>query len=945
MTDYIGNYKNRPRRVVFYGRVSTEHEEQLSALGNQMEWYTDLALRNPNWTVVAQYIDEGITGTQMKKRPSFMRMIEHAKEHRFDLIVTRELSRFARNTVDALNATRELKQYGVEVYFVNDGIWTMDGDGEVRLTIMASIAQDESRKTSERVKAGQKMSREKGVLYGSGNIIGYDRVDGTYVINEEQAATVRRIFNLYAEGHGETTVAKMLIEENRKDGGGGLSWTASKVSRVLRKPTYKGYMTYNKSHIDDFLSHNRINHSEEDFVLVKGNFEPIVSEALWETCNQIRSKRAAFVKGKDGRAHKFGVSFPQNKWTKILFCDCGMRFQIEGYDKTANGGKNMRLICARSKMFKKKDAARALNGIPCPAPYASEWKLELMAREVFRTVWKENAEDILGLLRMLDANLNTTGTPNDGNQLENKLSALNEELDDLVSQRASRSITMDDFLSRSTEINNEIINVEGLLQSSIQEQRPKARLDMHSIEAALSDDASFPDGKIEPGFLDRYANRIVKSNNRYIWMLQLVNVQQIMPIQSERQPIAMVTYKSGVPYDIEQVLTLADALSRIRNSTGQKFIVIIDEWDILIRDEATNKAVQEEYIYFLRGLFKGTEPTKYIQLAYLTGILPIKKEKTQSALNNFDEFTMVSASTLAPFIGFTEEEVKNLCEEYHKDFDKVKKWYDGYLLRDYQVYNPRAVVSVMLKGEFKSYWSETASYEAIVPLINMNYDGLKTAIIEMLSGGEVKVNTATFKNDTVNIQSKDDVLTYMIHLGYLGYDQNRKTAFVPNEEIRQELTLAVESKHWNEMLLFQQESEKLLDATLDMDGDAVATQVEKIYDDYVSAIQYNNENSLSSVLAIAYLSAMQYYFKPVRELPTGRGFADFVFIPKPEYRNDYPALVVKLKWNQTAETAMQQIKEKKYPDSLRGYTGNLLLVAINYDKKTKKHQCLIEKVV
>ena len=315
------------------------------------------------------------------------------------------------------------------------------------------------------------------------------------------------------------------------------------------------FTLYNKSHIDDFLSHNRINHSEEDFVLVKGNFEPIVSEALWETCNQIRSKRAAFVKGKDGRAHKFGVSFPQNKWTKILFCDCGMRFQIEGYDKTANGGKNMRLICARSKMFKKKDAARALNGIPCPAPYASEWKLELMAREVFRTVWKENAEDILGLLRMLDANLNTTGTPNDGNQLENKLSALNEELDDLVSQRASRSITMDDFLSRSTEINNEIINVEGLLQSSIQEQRPKARLDMHSIEAALSDDASFPDGKIEPGFLDRYANRIVKSNNRYIWMLQLVNVQQIMPIQSERQPIAMVTYKSGVPYDIEQEQT------------------------------------------------------------------------------------------------------------------------------------------------------------------------------------------------------------------------------------------------------------------------------------------------------------------------------------------------------------------------------------------------------
>ena len=241
-------------------------------------------------------------------------------------------------------------------------------------------------------------------------------------------------------------------------------------------------------------------------------------------------------------------------WTKPD-CENGHP-KITGYyvyskDESGAYTKVSKKLSAEATEYEIKDLD--LNGkYTCPAPYASEWKLELMAREVFRTVWKENAEDILGLLRMLDANLNTTGTPNDGNQLENKLSALNEELDDLVSQRASRSITMDDFLSKSTEINNEIINVEGLLQSSIQEQRPKARLDMHSIEAALSDDASFPDGKIEPGFLDRYTNRIVKSNNRYIWMLQLMNVQQIMPIQSERQPIAMVTYKSGVPYDIEQ---------------------------------------------------------------------------------------------------------------------------------------------------------------------------------------------------------------------------------------------------------------------------------------------------------------------------------------------------------------------------------------------------------
>lgn len=226
----------------------------------------------------------------------------------------------------------------------------------------------------------------------------------------------------------------------------------------------------------------------------------------------------------------------------------------------------------------------------------------------------------------------------------------------------------------------------------------------------------------------------------------------------------------------------------------------------------------------------------------------------------------------------------------------------------------------------------------------MNYDGLRNDIIEMLSGGSVKVNTGAFKNDTINIQSKDDVLTYLIHLGYLGYDQRFGTAFVPNEEIRQELTTAVERKNWNEMLIFWQKSQSLLDATLDMDIHAVAEQIEKIHSEYVSAIQYNNENSLSSVLAIAYLSAMQYYFKPVRELPTGRGFADFVYIPKPEYRDDYPALVVELKWNQNASTALQQIKNQKYPDSIREYTQNILLVGISYDKKSKIHECRIEEL-
>ena len=215
-----------------------------------------------------------------------------------------------------------------------------------------------------------------------------------------------------------------------------------------------------------------------------------------------------------------------------------------------------------------------------------------------------------------------------------------------------------------------------------------------------------------------------------------------------------------------EVLSLPDALSRVRNKTGRKFVIIIDEWDVLIRDEAANKKVQDDYIRFLRSMFKGIEPTKYIQLAYLTGILPIKKERTQSALNNFREYSMLNAGPLASYIGFTENEVKELCKVYNKDFTEVKRWYDGYQLGAYQVYNPNAVVNTMIDGNFQSYWSATASYDSIVPLINMDFDGLKTSIIEMLSGASVDVDVASFQNDISNIVNKDDVLTYLIHMGY-----------------------------------------------------------------------------------------------------------------------------------------------------------------------------------
>lgn len=391
-----------------------------------------------------------------------------------------------------------------------------------------------------------------------------------------------------------------------------------------------------------------------------------------------------------------------------------------------------------------------------------------------------------------------------------------------------------------------------------------------------------------------------------------------------------------------QNISLAEGMSHIHEATGKKFVVVIDEWDVLIRDAAEDTRIQEEYIDFLRTLFKGSHPTEFLHLAYLTGILPIKRVKTQSALNNFYEFSMLSAKTMAQYIGFTEEEVRELCQKYHQDFERVKCWYDGYRLGKFHVYNPNAVINLMMWGEFQSYWSQTGTYESILPFINMDFDGLKTAIIQMLSGGRVEVDVNTFRNDMVSFQNKDDVLTLLIHLGYLAYDQVKGVAFVPNEEIRQEFQAAVKQKNWDELIRFQKESKALLDATLNMEAEKVAQGIEKIHTEFASAIQYNDENSLSSVLAIGYLAAMQYYFMPIREMPAGKGFADYVFLPKPEYIEEMPALLVELKWNQKAETALQQIKERKYVQGVSGYTGKILLVGIAYDKKSKEHACVIE---
>ena len=377
-------------------------------------------------------------------------------------------------------------------------------------------------------------------------------------------------------------------------------------------------------------------------------------------------------------------------------------------------------------------------------------------------------------------------------------------------------------------------------------------------------------------------------------------------------------------------------LSDIYKKTNEKFIVLIDEWDFIFR-ESKNTVLQEEYVDFLRVLFKDSP---FIKLAYITGILPVKRYNTQSALNNFDEYSMTVPRNMGDYFGFIEEEVKTLCKTFNRDFDEIKAWYDGYLMPgNVHLYNPRSVVCSM-DGEIESYWVATSSFEALRIPINLNIDGLRESIISLMGGNRCKVNTNYFQNNTSDFETKDEALTFLVHLGYLGYDKANKEVFIPNREIKEEFEHCISTSKWEEVSEALKNSVNLLQATLNCDEKAVAEYIEHAHMRIAATIKYNNEEALRSVVSIAYYSAINYY-SILREFPSGKGFADMVFLP---YKHvNKPLIVIELKHNKTAESAISQIKEKKYTESLQNYSGDILLVGITYDDN-KKHYCKIEKI-
>ena len=389
---------------------------------------------------------------------------------------------------------------------------------------------------------------------------------------------------------------------------------------------------------------------------------------------------------------------------------------------------------------------------------------------------------------------------------------------------------------------------------------------------------------------------------------------------------------------------LVFVMQDIYAKTKYPFVILIDEWDCLFREYQQDQDAQKRYLDFLRLWLKDKE---YVALAYMTGILPIKKYGSHSALNMFTEYSMTDPGSLAEFFGFTEEEVAKLCEEYGMDFEEARAWYNGYHLlthnknknKIYAMYSPKSVVEAMMRHKFGTYWNQTETYEALKIYIQMNMDGLKDAIIKMLAGEKVTINTGTFSNDMTTFSSKDDVLTLLVHLGYLNYDNENEMVCIPNKEVSKEYMNAISTMDWHEVTDAVQESKELLEALWNQDEEKVAKGIDKAHRE-ISILQYNDENSLSCTITLAFYFAREYY-TIIRELPTGKGFADICFLPRKKYA-DKPAMIIELKWDKTAQGAIAQIEEKQYVDALKDYKGNLIIAGINYDKKTKEHHAEIK---
>ena len=521
------------RRVVVYARVSTEHEAQISALENQVQYYDELLGRHPEWVLVDRYIDEGISGTSIYKRESFLRMMEDAKDKRFDLIVTREVSRFARNIVDTLQQTRILKTYGVEVWFTEDNIWTLnDEDGELRLSIMATLAQNESKKISQRVKAGQMISFKNGVLYGNGNILGYDRVDGKLVINKEQAETVKRIFELYLDGNGVRKIQDIMEQEGRKTASGLTRWQAGNINRVLSNSFYCGRIEYRKQYVPDYLTQKKINnHGEIEKIYVEGSHETIITPEVFDEAQRLRAKRSTVKKDEQGNIIRTGQSPCKNVWAAKCKCTCGHSMNRRLAHKSKTGETSFIFQCY-GQLRTGSPKARMKKGLDiegaCDNTTFMQWRLDIMADFIFKKLVTNRQaiyEEAISMAGDL-FEVRTTGA-NDKEKVENnikQIDKLKKQIEVLIDMCTEGDISREVFRQKKQKLEDQIINLEQtnnecrqqILESDDDKMKQRR---IESLTEFIKVQAFDPRAKIPETMIDAFVDRIVFDKGVFSWYL------------------------------------------------------------------------------------------------------------------------------------------------------------------------------------------------------------------------------------------------------------------------------------------------------------------------------------------------------------------------------------------------------------------------------------------
>lgn len=528
------------RRVVIYARVSTEHEAQLSALENQIDWYKPLLNLHPEWTLVNQYVDEGITGTSAEKRPHFMQMIDDAKHRKFDMILTREVSRFARNTVDTLQYTRMLKEYGVEVYFINDGIKTMDSDGELRLALMATLAQDESRKTSIRVKSGQQTSMDNGVYYGNGNILGYDRLEQIlpdktkqvdFVINSEQAKTVRLIYDMYLDGCGLVKIKDELERRGYRTSQGMEKWHPTVISHVLKNSFYCGIMTYHKEYVKDYLKQKKVkNYGEIEFTQVQGTHEPIVTVEEFERVQKLMADKTNNMpyinKGKQkGKKPRTTV------WGKLLICECGHTFNMRRWDRADRtpGNAYQCYSSVRTGSYEsRKKKGLPLDGI-CQSPMIPEWRLQMMANLIFRKYLSEKDKVLALANSILEAHIGDTEEEENTQALleakQAELARLHKKMDAYIEMRAEGDLSREMYRMKCAELEPKMQKLTEEIEKLSAEAKPKEVVDytekLTVLQYALEQYTHRDEGQNVPEcVVEAFVTKIVVSKDGFDWYLR-----------------------------------------------------------------------------------------------------------------------------------------------------------------------------------------------------------------------------------------------------------------------------------------------------------------------------------------------------------------------------------------------------------------------------------------